>query len=117
VPSTRLLLDPYPKTVAFFERVAQFGQGKCSQITSVQALEIAKKSKAVAIKYPEAFETDGIALGDVVQVMPVDYGFDPVKGELVHCSPDEIAVRRTDPRAGTVVVHFPRFGYQVGKAS
>jgi hypothetical protein len=48
-----------------------------------------------------------LALGDQVQVMPVDYGFDPVKGELVHCSPEEIAVRRSDPRAGTVVVHFP----------
>ena len=24
-------------------------------------------------------------------------------------------IRRTDPRAGTVHVHFPRFGYQINK--
>lgn len=116
VPAIRLLLDPYPKTVAFVQRMIEFAQGKATEITSAQALEVAKKSKSAAIKHPEAFEADGIALGDQVQVMPVDYGFDPVKGELVQCSPGEIAVRRSDPRAGTVVVHFPRFGYQVSRA-
>jgi len=117
VPSTRPLLDPFPKVVAFIERMAAFGQGKPTEISSAQALEIAKKSKPAAIKHPLAVETDGLALGDAVQVMPVDYAFDPVKGELVHCSADEICVRRNDPRAGTVVVHFPRFGYQIGKTA
>jgi glutathione S-transferase len=117
VPSTRPLLDPFPKTIAFVERMSAFGQGKPMEISSAQALEIAKKSKPAAIKNPAAFETDGLALGDAVQVMPVDYAFDLVKGELLHCSAEEIAVRRTDPRAGTVVVHFPRFGYQMQRAS
>ena len=49
--------------------------------------------------------------------MPIDYGLDPVSGELLQCDTDEIAVRRTDPRAGTVVVHFPRFGYQLKKTA
>ena len=115
VPSTRPLLDAFPKTVAFVERMSAFGQGKPTEISSAQALEIAKKAKPAAIKNPAAFETDGLALGDTVQVMPVDYAFDPVKGELLHCSADEICVCRTDPRAGTVVVHFPRFGYQINK--
>ena len=68
------------------------------------------------IARPEAIETDGIALGEQVNVMPVDYALDPVKGELVTCGATEIAVRRTDPRAGTVVVHFPRFGFQLARA-
>lgn len=116
VPATRPLLEPYPKTMAFIDRMSEFGLVTSAEISSEAALQVAKKSKPAAIKHPEAFETEGIALGDLVQVMPVDYGFDPVKGELVHCSPDEIAVRRSDPRAGTVVVHFPRFGYQVSRA-
>jgi ribosomal protein L25 (general stress protein Ctc) len=116
VSSTRPLLDPFPKVVAFIERMAAFGQGKPTEISSAEALEIAKKSKPAAIKNPLAVETDGLALGDAMQVMPVDYAFDPVKGELAHCSADEICVRRTDPRAGTVVVHFPRFGYQIQRA-
>jgi len=115
VPSTRALLEPFPKTLEFLERVAAFGHGKPEQITSVQALGIAKKSKPASIQDPQAIETDGLRLGDEVQVMPVDYAFDPVKGQLVHCSTEEIAVRRTDARAGTVVVHFPRFGFQITK--
>jgi glutathione S-transferase len=117
VPATRPLLEPYPKTMAFVERMSEFGRVTGAEISSGDALQIAKKSKPAAIEHPQAFETDGIALGDEVQVMPVDYGFDPVKGELMQCSPAEIAVRRSDPRAGTVVVHFPRFGYQIGKVS
>ncbi|HEV8094191.1 MAG TPA: glutathione S-transferase family protein [Burkholderiales bacterium] len=117
VPATRPLLEPYPNTMRFIDRMTAFALVTSAEISSEEALQVAKKSKPAAIKHPEAFETDGIALGDPVQVMPVDYGFDPVKGELVHCSPEEIAVRRSDPRAGTVVVHFPRFGYQVSRAA
>ena len=106
----------YPKTIAFLERMSEFGQAKpAAEISSEEALRVAKKSKPAAISQPEAVDTDGVALGDMVQVMPIDYGLDPVKGELVQCSAAEIAVRRTDPRAGTVVVHFPRLGYQMAK--
>jgi glutathione S-transferase len=116
VPAARALLEPYPKTIAFVGRMSEFGGTKpAAEISSEDALQVAKKSKPAAINKPQAVETDGIGLGDAVQVMPVDYALDPVKGELVNCSADEIAVRRTDPRAGTVVVHFPRFGYQMAK--
>lgn len=117
VPSTRPMLEVFPRTLAFMERMAAFGHGKPSEMTSARALELAKKSRPVAIERPQAIETDGIALGDMVQVMPVDYALDPVHGELLQCSADEIAVRRSDPRAATVAVHFPRFGYQLQRAS
>ena len=118
VPSTRTLLDAYPKTIAFLERMSEFGHAKpAAEISSEEALQVAKKSKPAAIKQPGAVDIDGVALGDVVQVMPIDYGLDPVKGELVHCSVDEIVVRRTDPRAGMVAVHFPRLGYQMAKTA
>ena len=57
--------------------------------------------------------TDGVALGETVEVMPVDSGLDPVRGELAHCGTDEIVLQRSDPRAGSVMVHFPRFGFQM----
>jgi glutathione S-transferase len=117
VPETRGMLAPFPRTVSFVERMAGLGNGKRAEISSAQALEVAKAAKPDSIARPETVETDGIALGDMVNVMPVDYALDPVTGELLNCSADEIAVRRTDPRAGTVVVHFPRFGYQVARAT
>jgi glutathione S-transferase len=112
---THVLLDPFPKTKGFVERMAAIGHGKPSEISSGDAIQIAKSSKPEAVKDAVAFETGGIMLGEQAQAMPVDSGLDPVTGELVNASSDEIVVRRTDPRAGTVHVHFPRFGYQLNK--
>jgi glutathione S-transferase len=117
VAETRGLLEGHPKTVAFIERMAGIGHGAYTEISSARAIEIAKAAEPAPIAGARAVETGDIALGETVDVMPVDYALDPVKGELLLCSAEEIAVRRTDPRAGTVVVHFPRFGFQVARAT
>jgi len=117
VPETRGMLDGFPKTAAFIERMVGLGHGTFTDISSARAIEIARSSDPAPIPGAQAVETGGIALGERVHVMPVDYALDPVEGELLDCSADEIAVRRTDPRAGTVAVHFPRFGYQVSRAT
>jgi glutathione S-transferase len=109
----RAMLDPFPKTKNLIERIAAIGHGKSTEITSGEALQIAKSSTPEAVKGAVALETGGIALGEQAQVMPVDSGLDPVTGELLHASAEEIVLRRSDPRAGTVQVHFPRFGYQL----
>jgi glutathione S-transferase len=111
----RRMLSPYPRTLAFMERMTAFGHGKPTDISSADALQIAKSAQPQPVKNPVALETNGIALGDQASVMPVDTGLDPVTGELVTASADRIVIRRTDPRAGTVQVHFPRFGYQINK--
>ena len=112
---TRAMLAPYPKTLKLVERMAAIGHGKFTEITSGDAIQIAKSSKPEAVKDAVALETGGIALGEQAQAMPVDSGLDPVAGELLHASTSEIVIRRSDPRAGTVQVHFPRFGYQLNK--
>jgi glutathione S-transferase len=111
----RVLLDPYPKTKRFVERMAAIGYGKFSEISSADAIQLARSSRPEAVKDAVALETGGIELGGQALAMPVDSGIDPVAGELVHASTSEIVIRRTDPRAGTVHVHFPRFGYQLNK--
>lgn len=111
----RPMLAPYPRTLAFMERMTAIGHGRSSEISSGDAIQIARSSTPESVKNPVALETNGIALGAQASVMPVDTGLDPVTGELVTASADRIVVRRTDPRAGTVHVHFPRFGYQLNK--
>jgi len=111
----RPMLAPFPRTLAFVARMAAIGHGKSTEISSADALQIASSSKPEPVKNPSAFETNGIDLGAQASVMPVDTGLDPVVGELVQASADEIILRRNDPRAGTVQVHFPRFGYQLNK--
>jgi glutathione S-transferase len=116
VPTLAALLKPMPKLIAWVDRMKAIGHGKPSEISSAKALEIAKGAKPAPLKDAQAYETDGAALGDTVEVMPVDYALDPVRGELLNASTEEIAVRRSDPRAGTVVVHFPRMGFQLRTA-
>jgi hypothetical protein len=52
-----------------------------------------------------------------VTVTPDDWGFDPVDGEVAWISADTIALRRSDPAVGTVMVHFPLQGFQVKVAT
>jgi len=117
VDDTRPMLALYPKTQKFIERIAAIGHGKSTEISSGDALQIARSSTPEAVKGAVALETGGIALGERAQVMPVDSGLDPVTGELLSASAGEIVLRRSDPRAGTVHVHFPRFGFQLTKAA
>ena len=118
VEDTRGMFAAFPRTLGYMARMASLApQVTPGEISAQKALEIALDAKPAPIPQPAAVETGDIALGESVNVMPVDYALDPVQGELLNCSADEIAVRRTDPRAGTVVVHFPRFGFQVVRAS
>jgi len=111
----RPMLAPHPRTLAFMERMTAIGHGSSSEISSGDALQIARSSTPGSVKNPVALETNGIGLGAQAVVMPVDTGLDPVTGELVTASAARIVIRRSDPRAGTVHVHFPRLGYQINK--
>ena len=46
-------------------------------------------------------------------ISAIDYGVDAVEGELVFSGSEELILRREDPRAGTVHVHFPRMGFAI----
>jgi glutathione S-transferase len=115
VPITAPVLDNTPRVLAWMRRVAAIGHGRPSEHSATDALANAKNAPAAAIR-SQASDVPGIGLGDAVEVMPSDYGIDPVRGELVLVEENHVAVRRHDERAGTVVVHFPRIGYLVKKA-
>jgi hypothetical protein len=109
------ILDAAPKLKAWADRIAALGHYKSSELSSEEAVSIARKSTPASTEGVPFIDTYGIALGERVTVTPTDYGFDPVAGELVLASANELAVRRTDERAGTVVVHFPRLGFLLKK--
>ena len=110
------VLDQYPRLQAWMATIAAFEHGAPEKISAEDALAVAREGKTAAVN--DAFvDTHGIALGAQVTVSPTDYALDPVAGELVVASEREYAVRRSDERAGTVVVHFPRIGYQLRAAS
>jgi glutathione S-transferase len=115
VPPLATVVESSPLVLAWMDRVKRIGHGRPAAISASDALDIARDSAPATVK-SEASDIPGIALGDEIEVMPSDYGLDPVKGELVLVEANHVAVRRHDERVGTVVVHFPRIGYLIRMA-
>jgi Glutathione S-transferase, C-terminal domain len=111
------ILERYPRLKGWLARMLAIGHGDSAQLDSQAAVELAAVSHAKPVS-PEQFQdTHELSFGAPVTIAAVDYGTDPVRGELVISRPDEIALRRTDERAGTVVVHFPRLGFELRSAA
>jgi glutathione S-transferase len=105
------LLQPYSQLLAWFARVTAFRHGTCSELSSSDALQIARNAAGHAPCAVDA--TPGFEPGSEVTVNALDYGADPVAGRLVGLNADEMVLERLDDRAGLVHVHFPRIGFQI----
>ena len=97
--------------------MAAFGHGEAKSMTGEAAVAVAQASEMSTAAKATDFVDSQLQVGSPVQVMPIDYGFQPTQGELLLASSEEIVVRRTDQRAGPVAVHFPRLGFQVEEIS
>ena len=110
----RGLLAPFAHVAQWMQEIRVLGHGTAAPLASGEAIAIAREATALAVE--PASDTPDLPPGSNVEVLPTDYALDPVAGSLVRLTADEIALRRTDPRAGEVVVHFPRNGYEIRAA-
>lgn len=115
-PAIAPRLDPFPHVLEWLDRIAGLGHGTPERLDAKEALEIARGSDPRPLLGAAGPPLEGLAPGDRVQVSADDYAFEASEGTLVHCGPDELAIERNDQRAGRVVVHFPRIGYEVKPA-
>jgi glutathione S-transferase len=114
-PPLTHVLTPFEKLAAWYERVIAIGQAPLTPLDSAEALAIAARATGHAATRVEAGL--GFEAGAQVTVMATDYAADLVPGTLVGLSVHEVVIERSEERAGTVHVHFPRIGYQIKKAS
>jgi glutathione S-transferase len=112
-PVTAPLVDAYPAVSAWHSRVLGFGHGASSEMTSEEALEVARRSTPAASPDEQFVDPNGFTAGQQVVIAATDYGVDPVAGELLFAGSEELIVRRKDERGGVVHVHFPRFGFRI----
>jgi glutathione S-transferase len=110
-PPVATVLDPYARLEAWRARVEAMGHGQAESMTSEAAIELAAATRGFAPTHVEP--AGALAAGTPVTVAATDYGTDPVSGRLVGLTADEVVIERTDARAGTLHVHFPRIGFQV----
>lgn len=112
-PGVAAYLHPYKSLLAWVQRMAAYGHGKPEEISGEDAIQLARSSHPAPSDPTVQDPSTSFRPGDAVTVNATDYGTDPVSGEWVQWSRDEISIRRTDPRAGEVVVHFPRAGFRL----
>jgi hypothetical protein len=109
-------LSAYPLTAQWMHLIAAFGHGTPALLGSAEAIEIARTGVTAAPRTETNRAPGPCPVGTRVAVAPTDTGIDPVAGELVAEYTNEWIVKRADPRAGTVHVHFPRAGYHIDSA-
>jgi glutathione S-transferase len=106
------ILESYPALESWRARMSSFGHGSHEKLDSGAAIAIARDT-AAAPSVGENIDTHGIALGEKVVIAATDTGVDPIEGALYAAAKGQIAILREDPRAGAVVVHFPRIGFEM----
>ncbi len=116
VPPVEGALEGFGRVRAWMDRVSAIGQGRPTPMDAKEALEVARVAQPATTPALDPGDPNGRKPGDRVAVFPDDYGRDPVAGELVASSAQEIAIRRRDPQLGDVIVHFPRAGFLVTPA-
>jgi glutathione S-transferase len=110
------LMQGLPKIDAWMARIASVGHGAPTAMDAKEALAIAKAARSEAKEAFDPHDPRGLRPGMAVTVAADDYGRDPIAGTIVFSNRHEIAIRRSDPQAGEVVVHFPRAGFTVSAA-
>jgi glutathione S-transferase len=114
------ILDGPRRLAAWSERMRLFGPGTHDELDSRAAIAIARGATdggAAAAATPGiSADLHGIAAGEKVVVAATDTGTEPVAGELYGATAERISITRQDPRAGRVVVHFPRLGFELRRA-
>jgi glutathione S-transferase len=106
-------LAPYRHVVRWLEAIRGLGHGEAKPMTSLEALDHARASQPRPRAGTASSPHGDLALGAEVEIAADDYALESSTGRMVHRGPDELAIERTDERAGRVVVHFPRIGFEV----
>ena len=105
------ILESFPALQNWRARMADFGHGTYEKLDSGAAIAIARD--ATAEKSSGNVDTHGLAIGQRVVVAATDTGVDPIEGTLYGATKSRISIAREDQRAGNVVVHFPRLGFEL----
>jgi glutathione S-transferase len=113
LPNADDLFSEFGRTREWEARLRAVGHGRRRDISTAAALDIAADATPLTAEMADSNDPNGRKPGDIVEVMPDDYGKIKVRGEIVSLSSQHIAIRRHDPRAGEMVVHFPRAGFLV----
>jgi hypothetical protein len=110
------LLQYFPVVQEWVLRMKDLGSSNVQDMDSQQAIAVAAAADplplgAGPLNHGPFVNEHGIELGTPVRICAESFGKEPTIGELVAATDKHFTLRRTDGRAKTVHVHFPRMGY------
>ena len=114
-PALAGVLNATPAVLEWMDRMAGIGHASFEKLSALDAIAVAASSAPAAL-HDDVFQDEhSIALGSQVTIRSENFGLEPTQGELIAATRMHYTLRRTDERAGTVHVHFPRIGYILKK--
>jgi len=116
VPVMAGIFEATPAVLAWMDRLAAIGHGSSEAMEAAQAIALAAAAEPAPLADEPFVDEHGIALGSRVTVAAESFGTETTEGELLAATRMHYTLRRTDPRVGTVHVHFPRVGFVLRKA-
>jgi glutathione S-transferase len=108
------ILESFRALEGWRARMAAFGHGTHDKLDSGAAIGIARE--AIPTESVGNVDSHGLAIGDRVVAAATDTGTDPIEGTLYGATKGRFSIAREDERAGRVVVHFPRLGFELRRA-
>jgi len=117
IPPLAGILDATPSLSGWMGRMAAIGHGSMEASDSAAAIAVAAQSSPAALQAGVFQDDHGIALDSRVTITAESFGLEPTEGELLAATRTRYSLRRSDARAGTVHVHFPRVGFQLKAVS
>jgi glutathione S-transferase len=106
----RAELEPYPRLIAWRDRMASIGHGQRTDGAPEEGLAVARASRPAPPRPPHPLDGDPCP-GERARVRAADNARNWIEGEVLFVDDHEISLLRSDPRVGDVAVHFPRLGY------
>jgi glutathione S-transferase len=116
-PALAGIFDATPNISAWMARMKSIGHGTPGKCSAEEALHLARNATPSPVPTEDFQDDHGISLGSAVVIAADNFGLEPTEGELVAATRTRYTLRRTDGRAGTVNVHFPRVGFTLKKVS
>ena len=116
VPSMADIFEPVPAVLEWMDRIAALGPARMEKFKAEDAITVAANAEPAPLLDDVFQDEHGIPLGSQVTVAAESFGQEPTQGTLLAATRTRYTLRREDPRAGTVHVHFPRIGYVLRKA-
>lgn len=116
IDAVKGILDLTPAVLDWMDRIAAIGHGKSTRFSAEEAIAVGKASTPNSLLTESTFQDDhGIPIGTQVTIRAESFGLEETEGTLIAASRMHLTLERTDDRAGTLHVHFPRIGYVLKK--